>query len=244
MWADQATPEETEKAIREVTVFCRAFPQFRGDYLPNREALIGWLRSRNMSVTARNLVTAFQALAAEGRIVVNPSAIGIGTDEELSGARLAHHPQLWKLLEPAPTAEDQEKLAERKMSAAEYKAAHIEDWRQPPSERMMAAWAKASTFFIQANRSYVPTDENKNRLLSFIEANGLQINPQGLQAAFNALKGELELNENNVQTEQVVKYTNLGGSEPGYPALEQHTNGQDEREALSDAISTLTILKR
>src|SRR5260370_35784486 len=36
MWADQATPEETQAALDEVQIFCHVFPQFRGDYVPNR----------------------------------------------------------------------------------------------------------------------------------------------------------------------------------------------------------------
>src|SRR6266478_6192922 len=116
MWADQATPEEIQGSLEEVQIFCRMFPQFRGDYVPNRTALVDWLRKRSMAVTARNLVEAFQALGAQGKLLLNPAAIGIGKDSEITGYKLTSHPQFWKILEPAQTIEDQEKQAFGKMS--------------------------------------------------------------------------------------------------------------------------------
>src|SRR6266849_5933195 len=60
MWADQATPEETQAALAEVTAFCKAYPQFIGRHVPNREALVAWLREKNLPVTFATLSTAFQ----------------------------------------------------------------------------------------------------------------------------------------------------------------------------------------
>jgi hypothetical protein len=212
MWADQATPEETEAALAEVTAFCSAYPQFIGGHVPNRKALIAWLQEKNLPVTFANLSTSFQALGSEGKILVNPSALGIGTDTEVGGARLKNHPELWRLLEPALSAEQKAKIAEQKMSAKQYREAHKEDWRiDRIPDQQRASWNKAIGFFLQSRPDVVPSSENLKKIGDFIFANGLQMNPQGLEAAYKSLKakGELELNEGAVQEGQALRYTNL-----------------------------------
>src|SRR5437879_5148138 len=94
-WGDAASEEETQEAIQEVAIFCRAYPQFVGSYIPNREALISWLREKNLACTARNLVYAFDDLASKGFLVLNPSALGLGTESEISGQRVVRHPELY-----------------------------------------------------------------------------------------------------------------------------------------------------
>src|SRR6266403_2358820 len=84
IWKNEATNEETEESVREVQKFVAVYPQFRADFVPNREALISFLRERNLSCVKANLVTAFEALASKGLLVLNPSAIGIGTETEIS----------------------------------------------------------------------------------------------------------------------------------------------------------------
>jgi hypothetical protein len=215
MWKDEASAEETEFALKEVTAFCQAYPQFIGRHVPNREALVAWLREKYLPVTFANLATAFQALGAEGKILVNPSAIGIGTEQEIGGSRLKHHPELWRLLEPAPNVEQQAKIADQKMSSKEYREAHKEDWREHRiSDRQQASWNKSIEFFKQSRPDYKATDSNKTKILNFIFSNGLQVNPQGLEAAYKYLKprNELELNEGAVQEGQSVRYTNLAGT--------------------------------
>jgi len=218
LWTDQATPEDTESALEEVAIFCQAFPQFVGSHLPNREALVEWLRMRNLPVTARNLVTAFQALGADGKLLLNPSAIGVGTETEISGARLKNHPKLWVLLEPAQTIEAKERQEMDQMSASDWRQAHPEAFREnrvhPLQQR---AWRQAIDTFRLSNPTYTVCDANRVKMLDFITANGLQINVQGLQAAFNALKarGELELQESAQIEGQAVRHTDFGDRERG-----------------------------
>src|SRR6266550_8398586 len=93
IWADKATEEEIQESISEVAIFSKAYPQFVGSHIPNREALISFLREKNLPCTARNLVTAFEDLGSKGLLVLNPSAIGIGTESEISGYRVVRHPE-------------------------------------------------------------------------------------------------------------------------------------------------------
>jgi hypothetical protein len=226
MWADQATPEETQAALAEVTAFCQAYPQFIGRHVPNREALIAWLREQNLPVTFANLVAAYQSLGADGKILVNPSAIGVGTEEEIGGSRLKHHPELWRLLEPAPNAEQKSKIAEQKMSSKEYREAHKEDWREDRiPARQQQSWSKAIEFFKQSRVDYKATEENRKKILGFIFANGLQVNPQGLESAYRALKarGDLELNEGAVQEGQALRYTDFGEQPRGLQLPEKES---------------------
>jgi hypothetical protein len=241
MHNNEATEEETKSAVEEVKIFCAAFPQFIGSYMPNREALISWLKEKTLPITAKNLETAFQALGVQGKILLNPKAIGIGTESEVSGHRLKTHPQLHRLLEPAPTAEQREKIEQRKMSAADWKDAHKEDFRETRvSDFQQRSWDQAIATFLLSNPTYEATDSNRIKILEFIKSNGLQINPQGLQAAFNFLvpRGELELNEGNKIEGQATRYTNLGGSPPGFPpksdkySFQKKVNSMGSKEYL------------
>lgn len=210
MWDDQATAEETQSALQEVQTFCSTFPQFRGDHVPNREALVNWLRLKNLPVTVKNLVVAFQELGAEGKLILNPSALGIGSETDISGNRLVRHPKLWRLLEPAETSEDQELLAQRKMSATEWRNQHLQEWNVPA--KVVEAWEKATATFLAMTPDYLPTDENGDKMRAFIRANGMQVNPQSLKAAYDYLKprGELELNDTAIVYGQTTKMVDYG----------------------------------
>jgi len=61
-------------------------------------------------------------------------------------------------------------------------------------------------------------------------------NPQGLQAAFDALKDKLEINENARQTAQVVRYADLGGSERGFPARSNKYSFQRKIDSMSSQV--------
>ena len=106
------------------------------------------------------------------------------------------------------------------MSAAEWKETHKEDFRETRlSDFQQRSWDQAIATFKLSNPTYIPNDSNRGKMLAFITKNGLQLNPQGLQAAFTFLtsRGELELNESNVIEGHATRYTDLGGSEPGFP---------------------------
>lgn len=221
-WKNLATDDEVTEASQEVHIFCYAFPQFIKN-AANCEALNDWLGERNLPMTARNLVTGFQALGAQGKLTLNPSALGIGSETEISGNRLARHPQLWRLLEPAEIAEDQELLAQRKMSADEWRNQHLQEWNVPA--KVVEAWEKSVATFRHNHPEYLPTEENGDKMRAFIRANGLQINPQGLEAAYNYLKtrGELELNTTAVVSGQTTKMVDYGEQPRGLQLPEKES---------------------
>jgi hypothetical protein len=240
MWKDEASAEETEAALAEVTKFVQAHPHFVASSIPNREALVDWLRFRSMPVTAQNLATAFQALGAEGKILINPSAIGIGTETEIGGARLKHHPELYRLLEPAPNAEQKAKIAEQKMSSKEFRELHKEDWREPQiSTRQRESWNKAIGFFLESRPDCKSSEANLQKIGVFITANGLTFNPQGLEAAYKSLKSknELELNEGAVQEGQALRYTNLAGTGGNVKNVQ---TALPEKESLAYKVNSMT----
>ncbi len=101
------------------------------------------------------------------------------------------------------------------MSATEYREAHKEDWRETRiSDLQQRSWNQAIEFFKHSRPDYRGTESNRQKLIGFITANGLQVNPQGLEAAYKYLKSknELELNEGAVQGGQTLRYTNLAGT--------------------------------
>jgi len=202
MWADQATPEEIQGSLEEVQVFCIMFPQFRGDYIPNRTMLVDWLRERSMPVTARTLVNAFQSLGAQGKLLLNPAAIGIGKDSEVTGHKLASHPQLSTILEPAKTVEDQEKLAFGKMGADEYRKSVL----KPLAEKQLGieipkaallSFDRAWASFTSLHAEYLNSEENREKLADYLEGKNLDPTLNNLNTAYSALvdAGDLELNQ-------------------------------------------------
>ena len=94
---------------------------------------------------------------------------------------------------------------------------------------------QAIATFRLSNPTYLPTEENQAKMEKFLKANGLQMNPQGLQAAFSYLtsRGELELNESGVIEGTVTRYTNLGGSAPGFPPKSDKYSFQNKINSLS-----------
>jgi hypothetical protein len=215
MWEqDEATQEETETAVKEAKEFTAAHPQ----YIvcdENARTLLAWLKERKLLPTAQNWAAAFQAVGAQGRILVNPSALGIGTDTEVGGARLKHHPELSRLLEQAPNAEQKAKIAEQKMGSKEYRELHKEDFREDRiSTRQRESWNKAIAFCLQSHPEIKSSDANVKLIGEAVLSSGMQMNPQGLAAAINMLKSKnsLELNEGAVQEGQALRYTNLANT--------------------------------
>ncbi len=190
IWADKATAEETQEAIQQVAIFCKKYPQFVGSYVPNREALISFLREKNLSCVKANLVTAFEHLASKGFLLLNPSAIGIGTESEISGYRVVRHPQLYKLLAPAPAEKDRIKLAEQKMSADEYRKQHPEAFRQEVPVLVLGKVKQAIQTFLSVHPEYVLSDEHKKHLCAYIEKRNLPFTLNSLETAYAELVKE------------------------------------------------------
>jgi len=226
IWADKATEEEIQESISEVAKFCQRYPQFVGSYVPNREAVISWLRTRNLPCVKANLVTAFEDLASKGLLVLNPSALGLGTETEISGGRVVRHPELYKLLAPAPAEKDRLKLAEQKMSADEYRKQHPEAFRDP---RVYAEAAEKIKREINSFRSFHPeyllTEENSKHLQAYISKRKLPFNRESLEAAYGELvrEGYIEINHETVVSSGGTKLVNFGGR-PGRANLSHDIN--------------------
>ena len=76
-WESECTSEELEKAKKEAEVFHSRYPQFVLNNQQNADALRDWLFANRFSLTAAHLARAFNALAKEGRLVLNPAVCGI-----------------------------------------------------------------------------------------------------------------------------------------------------------------------
>jgi len=232
IWADKATEEEIQESISEVAKFCQRYPQFVGSYVPNREALISFLRERNLPCVKANLVTAFEDLASKGLLVLNPSAIGIGMESEISGYRVVRHPELYKLLAPAPTEGQRAKLEQGKMSADEYRKQHPEAFRDP---QVYADTAEKIKREINSFRSFHPeyklTEENSKHLQAYISKRKLPFNRESLEAAYSELvrEGYIETNPEAVVSSGGTKLIDYGGR-PGRANLSHEINRMSAAE--------------
>jgi hypothetical protein len=74
---EAATDEEARTAEREIVRFRASHPQYLGNFLPNNKAMLDWLKSHTLLITQENLTAAFGELAREGKLVVNPAAVGV-----------------------------------------------------------------------------------------------------------------------------------------------------------------------
>src|SRR5260370_13566262 len=94
----QATPEQAAEIWNALQRFRQAYPQF----LPRaeNEIVLLWLKERNMLVTFENIVQAFEANALEGRLYLNPSAIGARIESEVIGPALTSHHNFPLLIQP------------------------------------------------------------------------------------------------------------------------------------------------
>jgi hypothetical protein len=75
-WTTQATPEEIQSAKTALEACEKRYPQLVGSSVKS-ESIREWLLTNNLPVTVANLSRAFEALAREGRLVLNPAACGI-----------------------------------------------------------------------------------------------------------------------------------------------------------------------
>jgi hypothetical protein len=107
-----------------------------------------------------------------------------------------------------------------RMSAEQYRRENASDWPQqgiPPL--VMVGIEKALDTFAQANPQFIHSPENAAKMIEGIQKSGLSVSVQNLESVFRDLvaRGELELN-NSVQRGEVLRYTDMGGHAPGYPA--------------------------
>jgi hypothetical protein len=89
LWDDQtqATPEQSGAIWQALEKFKRSYPQFIQSRRENEVVLL-WLKDRNMEVTFPSLVESFEANALAGKLWLNPNAINVGSESEVSGQDL------------------------------------------------------------------------------------------------------------------------------------------------------------
>jgi len=101
-----------------------------------------------MELTFHNLAQSFEALVLDGRVYLNPSAIGAGSESEVTGEALTRHHNFHLLIQP------QQRMSETdRLSADEYLAKNsaLHDTRLPPIIiSRNAKKAATETFFEQA----------------------------------------------------------------------------------------------
>ena len=126
---------------------------------------------------------AFQALGDLGKLVLNPSAIGLGSASELTGAALVRHPQLWQLLEPPKdqTEEQKAQAALNRLSAKEFRELNPEEFRQETPALIEQKFQQATQTFLSFNSEYVVTNKNRQHIESYIEKRRLAYNIQSLE---------------------------------------------------------------
>ena len=177
----------------------------------------------------------YEQLRQQQGIEADPAAVGVGTEVEISGGRLTNHPQLWKILEPA-SAETQAKTPERRMSAAEWKAAHIEDFRPEGGlELAKKTWDRNVATFCSSRPEYLASEASGEKMQAFIRANGLDYNVQHLEAAFRYLKSrnELELKEAAVIDGPLARVRKLLGGKHSSRTCKLALNLRRSSNALS-----------
>jgi hypothetical protein len=121
---DNVSPasDDDKKKMREVAEqFQRLYPQWIKNEA-NATALWNHMRKENLEPTKlASVIQAFEELAQQGKVSLNPSAISVGPERSISDTELTSHRNFHTLLQShrRPTAEES-------MSADQYKALHPE----------------------------------------------------------------------------------------------------------------------
>jgi len=150
---NQAAPAEANRILGELQKFQASFPQFIVSRSENG-VVLQWLRERHLELTYRNLVDSFEANALEGRLHLNPSAIGAGSESEVTGEALTRHHNFHLLIQP------QQRMSETdRLSADEYLAqnSQLHDKRLPPIVISRNAKKEATEKFFEQARASTAT---------------------------------------------------------------------------------------
>ena len=233
MW-DGKLPELDSAARKAVETFCEKYPQFIRDE-PNALALCNFTKLNGLDGTLiESYETAFQALAARGELHLNPSALGLGTEERISGHSVKTHPELHLLLRPALTSDQLDKYKSAKMSSAEYLKAHPELTRPTKlpdyvTERISRAYAT----FKSMEPSFVATDDSIDALIAWMNERGYPYSHNSLLEGFKTLyeQGKIGRRRDAVVHGQVVTMTE-------YP-LEQRTPPVSDKYSFQKTIDSM-----
>src|SRR5262249_26033716 len=182
--------EEKAAAREQAQLFSSRYPQFVPSKA-NSDAVMDWLQERNLPFEFRYIVEAFTDLTKAGQLLISPKAIGAGPETEIGGDFLRGYGKLAELLKPVPTEKERREREIDAMSADQYqKVLENEERPNPWRDRMTA---KVGLTFQSFHPEFIPTDENKAKLLEVVEKIGRGFTIQALEAALATVKEELEL---------------------------------------------------
>ena len=154
----------------------------------NATVIDGFLSSMaSPTFSYQDFITAFETETMSGRLVLNPSACGVGEETLVTGHRLRTHPELYKLLRPAPTDEQQAQLEQDQMSSKDWAKLHAAEWRGK-SEREIEAeqWVAAIPEFKRRHPEYneVASPELKDAIMNYIKNLRLPLTVESIEQAW------------------------------------------------------------
>ncbi len=209
MWGGKLGPEVDAAAHKAGKQFCEKYPQLIQDET-NAWAIHNRMRELGLDGTDEaSYAQAFSDLGARGELHLNPSTLGLGTEERISGFQVKNHPQLHLLLRPAATAEQIESYNSAKMSSAEYLKAHPELRDQRMPHYIQERINRAAATFVSMEPSFVATDESVDALVAWVKEKGYEYNHNSLVEGFKTLyeQGKIGRRRDAVVHGQVLTLT-------------------------------------
>jgi len=179
----------------------------------NSDKIAQWLLDNKWYPTYPNMRLAVTTLACEGKLLLNPSAVGI--PEERYGDSIEGPYQISRVsaadlrLMTEPFRPQNERDEIRAMTADQFYASEhgraLREERNRHSdnfirEKELRQAEAAVEFFLASNRDYARTNDNRDRILRWLKDRNLPMTQNSLQQAFDELKHQLALTgENNAK---------------------------------------------
>jgi hypothetical protein len=165
----------------------------------NSHAVANWLLDNRRYPTYGNIRMAVTTLACEGKLLLNPSAVGIPEDrygDSVEGVGVyqisrVSAADLRLMTEPFRQQSEHDEI--RAMTADQfYACAHGRALREERNrhsdnvirEKELRHAEAAVEFFLTANRDYARTDDNRDQILRWLKDRNLQITQNTLQQSW------------------------------------------------------------
>jgi hypothetical protein len=247
MWGNlQKNPYDPIEELR-LSLYRNEQDKFLADHpqvvpgLQNAESFARFFISRSLEPGYDSCVLALQELGSQGSLTLNPSAIGAGSETEISGEDLQRHPNLDKLLEKytPKTPEQIERDRLDGLSADQYykEAKILHPTQMSPLALRDIQVATAS--FMAHRPDFAPGPEAHDKIVNWLVDHDAELSPQSLNAAFEDLvaRGELKKNPSITEEATVMRYTDYGeASGGGHPEY----FGEEGRQSFRVLVANLT----
>ncbi len=229
-----ATPADVAAILKVANKFSKTYPQFI-ECTENTSAIVDRLKKNRLLLTFENFVSAFESLAIEGKLILDPSKIGAGTETSVTGYQLKRHLNLPELLKPAPSEAEKERRRVAKLSADQFKKETPELQNNELSPRQVFDIGQEINTFLSTNPEYVSSESAKAKMLSYLSENELPITAPALKEAFQFLRltGEIEVNADTKQTYNATTFVAREGEYPGHPPTPSKYSFRKKLEGLS-----------